>query len=85
MNQSYYLLLMAILFLLSSCVTNKEDYLSDFEKFVQEVEAKKTISEDEMKKVSAQFQVYSQKYYDKFKEAMTTEDVEEVARLEVRY
>ncbi len=85
MKKIHYLLLLTLLVTLSSCVTNKEGYLAEFEKFVQGVEEKKSISEDEMKSISAKFEVYSQKYYDKFKDTMSSEDLQEVTRLEVRY
>lgn len=85
MKKSYYLLLITLLLSLASCVTNKENYLSSFEKFVQEVEEKKTITEDEMNTLNAKFKDFSQEYYNKFKDTMSQEEIKETAKLEARY
>ena len=85
MKNIHYLLLLTLLMTLSACVHNKESYLADFEKFVDDVEAKKSISADEMKVIKKKFTTYSEKYYDKFKDSMTGEELEQVTQLQIRY
>ena len=86
MKSLYSLMLaFAAVLIFSSCVENKTTYLSRFESFVESIEDRKTITEEEMKKIEAEYGKYAVDYYNKFKDTMTNEELIQVAELKARY
>ena len=60
----------------ASCAPmSKESYLDDFASFMNEVaEMSEECSQKEWQKIEARFELYSDKYYEKFKDELTIGD-----------
>lgn len=78
------LLLMISAFFVS-CAQNKEGYLESFDRFVQKVQDKKSISSSELNKLSEKFYKLSFQDYDKFEEELTDDEKQEIINLKAEY
>ncbi len=67
---------MLFIWMLSACApANKEAYLADYKEFINNLaDERKEYGDVQWKKAKAQFELYSNKWYDKFEEELTIKE-----------
>lgn len=65
---------------------SKDDYLTDFENFVLDVEIRyKNYSANDWEERDIEFQRFADEYYQQYKEELTNEDKKQVGKLKANY
>ena len=73
-------------YFISSCGTNsKESFLKSFENFIVEIEQKQNFSSDELTIIKKDYLDYSETYYNKYEEELSTSEEEFILELKARY
>ena len=84
MKKMFYVLLMAMMVVMTACQQTKEDYIKEFENFVEEVsEECAEYTEEQWEDVAEEFELLvkkAEKYQD-----LTTEDKLELAKVQAKY
>lgn len=77
------LVLSTILF---ACTENisKSAYLSKFEKFISKIEST-SVESLNIEKINEQYEKYSQELFNKYKDELTTEEMQKIGKLNARY
>ena len=84
MKKFFYVVLMAMVVMMTACQQSKEDYIKEFENFVEEVsEECADYTEAQWKEVAEEFELLVKKA-EKFQD-MTAEDKLELAKLQAKY
>ena len=69
-----------------SCgINTKESYLKSFEDFVVDIEQTKSFSEDELTEIKKEYLDFSETYYNKFENELSSDDEELILELKARY
>lgn len=72
--------------LMFSCsIHSKDSYLDTFETFVSNLEKRDKISNDEWKRISLKYDEYAVKYYIKYNDELTNDEIIKIGLLKVRY
>ena len=80
------LLSICLVVITSSCsINNKNSYLTEFERFIVELEKSKDISKDELTSVKKDYLDFTETYYNKFESELTDNDKELILELKTRY
>ena len=80
------LLSICLVVITSSCsINNKNSYLTEFERFIVELEKSKDISKDELTSVKKDYLDFTETYYNKFESELTDSDKELILDLKTRY
>lgn len=84
MKKLFYVALMAVMVMMTACQQSKEDYIKEFESFVEEVsEECADYTEDQWKDVAKEFEALvkqAEQYED-----LTTEEKLELAKVQAKY
>ena len=84
MKKMFYVVLMAMMVVMTACQQTKEDYIKEFENFVEEVsEECAEYTEEQWEDVAEEFELLikkAEKYQD-----LTTEDKLELAKVQAKY
>ena len=84
MKKMFYVVLMAMMVMMTACQQTKEDYIKEFENFVEEVsEECAEYTEEQWEDVAEEFELLvkkAEKYQD-----LTTEDKLELAKVQAKY
>ena len=84
MKKMFYVVLMAMMVVITACQQTKEDYIKEFENFVEEVsEECAEYTEEQWEDVAEEFELLvkkAEKYQD-----LTTEDKLELAKVQAKY
>ena len=84
MKKMFYVVLMALMVMMTACQQTKEDYIKEFENFVEEVsEECAEYTEEQWEDVAEEFELLvkkAEKYQD-----LTTEDKLELAKVQAKY
>ena len=84
MKKMFYMVLMAMMVMMTACQQTKEDYIKEFENFVEEVsEECAEYTEEQWEDVAEEFELLvkkAEKYQD-----LTTEDKLELAKVQAKY
>ena len=71
---------------ISSCgVNSKKSYLESFENFIVEIEETKSISSEEMTSIKKDYLDYTETYYHKYENELSSADEELIVELKARY
>jgi hypothetical protein len=85
-QKAFYVLFIGIWFFTSCSFYSKDDYLKDFNKFINDVETNfESFSEEDWKLKDADFQNYTTELYEKFKEELTDDDQKLIGKLKTKY
>ncbi len=71
--------------LFTSCVYSKDSYIDGFESFVEILEEKNSISQEELPVIEEYYTDLTKTYYDKYKDKLSKSDMKRLVELEVRY
>lgn len=81
-----FLLCICCAYFISSCgIYNKDSYLKSFENFIVEIEQKKSFTSDELTSIKKNYLDYSETYYNKYEEELSTSEEEFIVELKARY
>lgn len=81
---SFLCLCMVVLFI--SCgINTKEAYLKSFENFVIGIEQKKSFSSEELTSIKKKYLDFSETYYNKFENELSSNDEDLILELKTRY
>lgn len=85
-TKSKYLFLLVAILLIVGCNYTKENYLSDFVSFIEEVKVNgSNYSEDDWIGIDKQYDEYATVQYEKFKPELTTEEMLIIGKLQATY
>ncbi len=87
-NTFIYTIVLLYFFLINSCTAplSKEEYLKDYEEFIETVSKDcKTYDENDWKKKDEKFDKFNREWYDKFKEEFTWKDELVLGKNSVQY
>lgn len=71
---------------LSACgINSKESYLESFEEFVVRIEMDEDITGDKLTSAKKEYLDYTETYYNKYKEELTSTEKELIVKLKARY
>ncbi len=82
------LLSVVVLLTCSSCqmVYNKDSYLKEFDKFVEQVEKKvDAVTQEEWREIEAEYLKFTEEYYQEYRDELTENDLRELGRLQGRF
>ena len=84
MKKFFYMVLMAMAVMMTACQQSKQDYIKEFENFVEEVsEECEDYTEEQWKEVAEEFELLVKKA-EKFQD-LTAEDKLELAKVQAKY
>ena len=79
-------LILSVIILLSACgINSKDSYLESFEEFVVKVEKSENFSEEDLTSIKKEYLDYTETYYNKYKEELTSTEKELIVKLKARY
>ena len=72
--------------IVTSCgINSKESYLSSFQNFITDIEQTKIFSDDKLTEVKKRYLDFSETYYNKYENELSTHEEELILELKARY
>lgn len=71
--------------LFTSCVYSKDSYIDGFESFVEILEEKNSISQEDLPAIEEYYTDLTKTYYERYKDKLSKSDMKRLVELEVRY
>lgn len=69
-----------------ACINSGQDYVESFDEFVENVKENcDDYNEKDWQKADKKFELYSNKYYEKYKKELTKDEIRQVAKLKGTY
>ena len=82
----YPFLCLCIAVIVTSCgIDSKESYLRSFENFITDIEETKTFSDEELTEIKKEYLDFTETYYNKFENELSTYEEEMILELKARY
>lgn len=72
--------------IISSCgINSKDSYLESFNKFISDIELCETFTKEDLTTIKKKYLDYTETYYEKYKDELTSIEKEQISKLKARY